>query len=231
MGSGHSFYSSTIGKKVIVAGTGFFLILFVIVHMLGNLQMFAGQDAVNGYAKALKSFPVLLWTARIGLLVFFVLHAVTAFQLKRLNQAARPDSYANFGTVQATVSSRIMAFTGAFVLLYVIGHLLHFTLGVLLPENFARVDSQGRHDVYSMVVLGFLDPAVSLIYIAAMLILFSHLRHGISSLFQTAGFHHARYTPVIEILGPALAALIVLGYISIPLGVLAGVIRLPGIAG
>ena len=118
-----------------------------------------------------------------------------------------------------------MALTGSFILLYVIGHLLHFTLGAILPENFSKTDAHGYHDVYTMVVLGFQDPLVSLVYIVSMLLLFMHLRHGISSLFQTVGINHPRYTSVIDRLGPALAGVIVLGYISIPVGVLAGVIK------
>ena len=219
--------SSSIVKKFIVAVIGLCLVLFVIAHLAGNLQMFAGQDAVNHYAATLRSMPALLWTARIGLIVVFVLHVTTAFQLYRRNRAARPNDYVAQATVQATLASRTMIFSGAFVLLYIIGHLLHLTFGLVLPEHAHLVDAQGRHDVFSLVVLGFQNKLVSFFYIAAMLVLWSHLRHGISSMFQTVGVRFPQCAPVVDQLGPLLATVIVVGYISIPLGVLTGLIALP----
>ncbi|MCC6954011.1 MAG: succinate dehydrogenase cytochrome b subunit [Deltaproteobacteria bacterium] len=221
------FFGSSIAQKYIVAITGLLLVLFVIVHLVGNLQMFAGQDAVNQYAVMLRSMGPLLWVARIGLIVIFVLHVSTAFRLYRRNRAARPTAYVTQSTVQASIASRTMIFSGSFVFLYIIGHLLHLTFGLVLPEHAHLVDSMGRHDVYSMVVLGFQNKLVSFFYIAAMLVLWSHLRHGISSMFQTVGVRCPRVAPFTDQLGPLLATVIVVGYIAIPLGVLAGIIALP----
>ena len=207
-----------------MALTGLGLILFLFAHLAGNLLIFAGADALNDYAALLKSNMGVLWGARVGLIVIFILHVSTAFQLSRENTLARPTAYAHQNTVQATLSSRSMALSGTFVLFYVVGHLLHFTMGVILPEHYAMTDSMGRHDVYSMVVLGFQNVAVSLAYIAAMIFVGSHLSHAIASSFQTIGFNHPNYTPVIQKIGPAVAAILTLGYISIPAAVLAGLI-------
>lgn len=210
-----------------MAGTGVFLVLFVIAHMVGNLQMFAGPEAINSYAAMLKSLPGPLWGARIGLLVFFLIHVVVSVQLHRENKAARSTEYVNQKTIQASLPSRTMLLAGSIVGLYAVGHLLHFTLGVLLPENFHLKDIKGRHDVYSMVVLGFQHPAVSILYIGAMLSLWSHLSHGISSVFQTFGLRGSLNRCWIDKAGPLLSTIIVLGYISIPIGVLLGIIALP----
>ena len=208
-----------------MAITGLALVVFVIVHMLGNLAVFAGQDAMNSYAAFLKSNLGVLWGARIGLLVVFLTHVSVALQLARANSAARPSEYRARNTVQATLSSRYMVLTGSLILLFVVTHLMHFTLGiVVLPENFSLVDSQGRHDVYNMVVRGFQNTYVSSGYIFAMLLLLSHLSHGISSMFQTLGLSHPRYKGLAQKLGPALALVIVGGFVSIPIAVLLNIV-------
>lgn len=217
-------FCSSIGRKFVVGITGLVLIGFVVMHLLGNLQVFLGPSALNDYSEFLHSIPGPLWVARIVLIASFVLHVVFAIQLKMESLRARPERYVVESTVQATVSSRVMALTGSLVLLYVIGHLLHFTFGIILPEYFERSDSSGRADVYSMVVLGFKHPIVSWSYIVAMLLLWSHLSHGISSVFQTLGFRTPKNACSIEALGAALSTIIVLGYISIPLAVIFKVI-------
>jgi succinate dehydrogenase / fumarate reductase cytochrome b subunit len=168
--------------------------------------------------------PALLWGARAGLLVVAGLHLVTAIQLKRINSAARPEAYRSMSTVQATTSSRYMYFSGSMIAFYAIGHLLHFTLGVLMPENFHLVDAQGRHDVYQMVVRSFQNPLVAGLYVVAMVMLASHLSHGISSLFQTFGFVNKTVRNITNKLGPGLAYIIVVGYIAIPLSVVFGIV-------
>lgn len=222
-----SLFRSSIGRKFLMALTGLMLIGFVIAHLLGNLQVFAGQEALNSYAHLLKSNPKLLWGARGGLILAFIIHVVTALQLRAANAAARPVPYAYNNTVQATLASRTMALSGVIILFYVIGHLLHFTLGIILPQYASLVDSQGRHDVYSMLVHGFQVRPVAIAYIFCLALLWSHLSHGISSVFQTLGFNHPRYTACVKRLGPGLSALIILGYISIPLAVMLGYVTLP----
>jgi len=221
----NQFFRSSIGRKYVVGITGIALIIFAVVHMLGNLQIFLGPKAINDYAALLKSMPALLWGARIGLLAVFIIHVTFTLKLYLENRAAKPDGYAVEDTRRASFSSRIMALSGTLILMYVVGHLLHFTLGVILPEYFELRDAQGRHDVYSMMVRGFQVPAVSIFYIIAMCLLWSHLSHGISSIFQSLGIKTAGTRNTIEKMGPVLATVLIVGYIAVPLSVLCGIVK------
>jgi succinate dehydrogenase / fumarate reductase, cytochrome b subunit len=207
-----------------MALTGVLLIGFVIAHLLGNLQVFLGADAFNAYAAFLKSIPGPLWVARIGLLFVFVLHIITAFQLRSQNKSARPVPYKKMGTRIADPASLYMIETGVVILLFVIIHLLHFTFGMLQPEYFSIEDSQGRHDVYRMLVLGFQNGPYAVTYILAMLALGYHLSHAFWSMFQTIGANSPRLNPVLRAASKGLAIAITLGYIAIPASVLVGII-------
>lgn len=220
------FFNSTLGKKYIMAITGFLLFGFVIVHMLGNLQLFAGADAINEYAELLKSKAVLLWGARLGLLSITILHIVTAIQLVLLNRAARPVKYGT-GTapVAASLSSRTAAISGTIILAFVIFHLLHYTVGVTNPEFLALRDAQGRHDVFGMVVAGFSNPLVSGFYLLAMALLCLHLRHGVSSMFQSLGLKSGAYDTMIDRVAKGASAAIFLGNCAIVIAVLAGLVK------
>src|SRR5690625_2894396 len=184
MQSGATFLTSSIGKKIIMAVTGLILLGFVIGHMLGNLQIFIGQEQINAYAATLHGMPVLLWLARIGLLIAFVVHIWVAVVLTLENMKARPRNYLRDGTIQATYASRTMRWSGVIILAFVIYHLMHFTVQVLDPEFTKLLDEAGRHDVYGMMIAGFSSFWVSGFYIVAMLLLALHLGHGVSSLFQ-----------------------------------------------
>lgn len=214
----------TIGRKMIVAITGAGLLVFVVVHMLGNLQVFLGRETYNDYAATLKDMGALLWVARGGLVLFAVVHVVTALQLARKNVAARPERYAVTGRIQASPASRSMTLTGVMILLFVLYHLAHFTLGFTNPEHFALADEAGRHDVYAMFVLGFRLPVVTVLYVAAMALLALHLSHGFQSTFQTLGFHNPRYVPALRRTSVALAWAIFVGNAIMPLAVLAGLV-------
>jgi succinate dehydrogenase / fumarate reductase cytochrome b subunit len=225
------FYRSSIGAKMIVALTGAALFLFVVVHMLGNLQVFLGRSVLNAYAQKLQQLPLLLWTARAGLLLFVGVHVVTAVRLHFANRAARPVAYSHGDTVQATITSRTMIWSGLTIAAFVVYHLLHFTFGVIDPAAYRLTeilpDGSARHDVYSMVVLGFRNPLIAGSYILAMLLLAMHLHHGVSSLFQTLGLDPPRYRPIFRKAGPAFAVFVGVGNVSMPLAVLAGWIQLP----
>jgi succinate dehydrogenase / fumarate reductase cytochrome b subunit len=245
---------SSIGGKAIVGITGLLLTGFVVGHLTGNLLIYAGQDALNEYAEFLKhaGHGALLWVARLGLLGVFVLHLFLALRLNWTNAEARPVRYVYERTVQASFASRYMVWTGIMVGLFVLYHLAHFTLGVadkaVLPQrslvaagtgapveapagttvNFLDLrDSHGRHDVYSMVILGFQNTWVSGLYIAAQIALLLHLSHGVGSSFQSLGWNNERWGPWLKRLGLAVALLVALGNISIPLAVLGGFVRLP----
>lgn len=226
-GALRTFIGSTIGAKVLMGLTGLGLIGFLIVHMLGNLQIFLGSDAINEYAFKLKDQPLLLWPARLGLLAMFVLHVGLAFHLNARNTAARPVRYEFERTVQASWASRHMLLTGAVVLAFVAFHLAHFTLGVTHPAHFALKDAQGRHDVYGMVVRGFQDPVLAGGYIVAMSLLAIHLSHGFASLWRSIGVSHAAFADFARKASIGLAVLLALGFSAVPIAIVSGLVRLP----
>ena len=217
--------SSTVGIKFLVAVTGLIWVLFVTVHMLGNLQIYLGPEAINSYAAFLKSNPGPLWVARFGLLAALIIHVWGITKLSLANRKARPTPYAVKKTVRSTFSSRTMVMSGLVLLSFVIYHLLHFTMGVTHPEHFHLEDAVGRHDVYSMTVLGFQQPIVSIAYIVATVLLGMHLSHGVASLFQTMGLSRPWIAPLIERLGLVVTVIVVIGNVMIPLSALFGLIE------
>lgn len=219
--------SSSLGMKYLMAITGLGLFGFVLAHLSGNLLLYAGQDALNTYAKNLQNLGALLWVARGGLLVIFLLHISVGLRLAALNKQARPIAYSHKNTVQASYASRTMPMSGLILLLFVGYHLMHFTLFGVDPQFRHLTDASGRHDVFSMVVMGFQNPWVSGFYIASMLVLGLHMSHGLSSFFQSLGINHANINPLIRLAGPIIAWAIAFGNISLPVSVLAGIITLP----
>jgi succinate dehydrogenase / fumarate reductase cytochrome b subunit len=209
-----------------MAITGLLLFGFVVAHLLGNLQLLAGPEAINGYAKFLAEKQGLLWVARIGLLVVFVLHVATAIRISRANRAARPVAYAKEDTVQATFASRSMVFSGLTLLVFVVYHLLHFTFGAVHGADFAKkgLGADG-HDVHAMVTASFAVPAIAIVYAAFQIVLFLHLRHGIQSLAQTLGLNHGRWTPLVKKLSVLLAGLVAGGNALLALSVQAGIVQ------
>ncbi len=155
-------FKSSLGKKYIMAVTGLALFVFVIGHLLGNLQIFLGRDAVNTYAAFLKSVPELLWGARLGLLAMVGLHIWAAIQLTVANRSARPIGYADLRPSGASYASRTMIWSGLIVAAFIIYHLLHFTVGWVDPSfkelEETLVDGTTRHDVYAMLIAGFSKP-------------------------------------------------------------------------
>lgn len=223
-----TFLGSTIGAKMLVGLTGLGLVGFLFVHMAGNLQVFLGPEAINKYAYALKEQPLLLWPARLGLLAMFLTHVGLALHLNAKNCAGRPVKYEFERTVQASWASRHMLLTGSLVLAFLVYHLLHFTLGVTHAAHFAAVDAQGRHDVYAMIVRGFQDPRLAGAYMACMALLAVHLSHGLGSLWRSFGVTHAAFIDLARKASIGLAVLLALGFSAVPLGVLSGLITLPG---
>jgi succinate dehydrogenase cytochrome b subunit len=217
-------YHSSLGKKYVMAITGLLLFLFVVAHMAGNLQVYLGREQMNAYAELLQSKQGLLWTARAGLFVIAVLHVISALQLAAENRAARPESYAE-GKPIATVASRTILLSGLIVFAFIIYHLLHFTLGVTNPDFVDLHDAAGRHDVYAMVVEAFRNPYVSVFYVISMGLLCLHLSHGVSSLFQSLGIRRKTTVASFNRFAQVSAILIFIGNCSIPLSILAGVVR------
>ncbi|MCB1169220.1 MAG: succinate dehydrogenase cytochrome b subunit [Leptospiraceae bacterium] len=218
-------FGSSIGRKILVAITGLLLIGFVIGHMLGNWNMFFGREEMNAYAAFLKSIPGPLWTARIGLVVIFVLHIIIALKLKMENNGARPVGYKKKNTQRASAASRFMAQTGLLILAFVIYHLLHFTFGQIEPSGFALHDDQGRHDVYGMVIHSFSNPAIAASYVVAMFFLAMHLVHAVQSMLQTFGLTGEQSRPTVEKISIGFAIFIFAGYSAIPVAILSGLVR------
>ena len=214
------FYSSSLGKKYIMAITGFALFVFVIIHMLGNLQIFMGPDSINSYAEFLKARPALLWSARIGLLVVALLHIVSALQLARVNRAARPVGYENNKVVGTSLASQTILFSGLIILAFIIYHLLHFTVGVTHPELLQLRDVKGRHDVYRMMIIGFSNIGVSVFYIISMGLLLLHLSHGVSSMFQSLGIRRKAVVRSVDLFAKTSALVLFIGNCAIVVAVL-----------
>ena len=221
-------WHSSLGKKYIMALSGAGLLAFVIGHLLGNLQIFLGPEALNRYGHFLQTTPELIWPARIGLLVLVALHIAAAVRLTQQNRAARPVGYSDFKVVAASYASRTMFMSGLIVLVFIIYHLLHFT--VQTPEiNFTGQDfktlhdEQGRHDIYRMMIVGYKRPLVSLFYVIGVGLLCLHLSHGASSMFQSMGWKNKAYGGFLDKFAIVASIVIFLGYISIPAAVLIGV--------
>jgi succinate dehydrogenase / fumarate reductase cytochrome b subunit len=219
-------YRSAVGKKAVMAATGIILFGFVLGHLLGNLKLYLGPEALNSYSRFLRTAGepvvpanVLLWAVRLVLIAALVLHAWAAWQLSRTSRAARPDAYVAGTRIHTTYASRTMRWGGVIILLFVTYHLLHLTWGTVHPAFVPG-------DVYHNVVTGFQVWWVSLFYIAAQVALGFHLYHGLWSMFQSLGWSHPRFDLWRNGFAHAFAWLITLGNVSFPVAVLSGLVRL-----
>jgi len=206
---------------MIVAITGVVLIVFVIGHLLGNLQIFLGPDWVNSYAEHLRELGPFLWIIRAFLLINVLLHILYTISLAIENRRARPVNYKRKENVKASFASRHMVVSGLVVLAFIIFHLLHFTTRKFNPQfPLLKNDPLNHYDVYSMMVYGFQNAYVSTFYIVGLFLLTLHLTHGASSVFQSLGLNDKKLTPRLAFLGRAFAWLVFIGYTSIPVAVL-----------
>ncbi|HLW76261.1 MAG TPA: succinate dehydrogenase cytochrome b subunit [Bryobacteraceae bacterium] len=212
-----NFFSSTVGKKAVMAVTGIILAAFVVGHLIGNLQIFLGPDVFNGYARTLRHLPELVWPVRIVLLISVIAHIWSSLQLAVVKSEARPIGYQKHLSAGSTYASRTMYMSGPIVAAFVIYHLMQFTFGVggTPFEPF---------DAYGNVVNGFRVPVVSGFYVVAMGLLCLHLRHGLWSMFQSLGVNNPRHVARLKIAASAVAWAIFLGFISIPIAVVFRVI-------
>lgn len=216
-------FHSSLGKKYVMALTGLALFGFVIGHLIGNLQVFGPPELINGYAHFLKSKPLLLWGARLGLLVMVGLHIFTAFRITAENRAARPVGYAVQKDHGATLAARTMIYSGLVILAFIIYHLAHFTVlisGVNGVGDFSKLhtvlNGETVPDVYGMMILGFQVGWVALFYLVAQALLFMHLSHGLASMFQSLGFRNHVWWPRIGIAVKAISVAVFIGYAAIP---------------
>jgi succinate dehydrogenase / fumarate reductase cytochrome b subunit len=214
------FYSSTLGKKAVMAVTGLIGFGFVIAHLLGNLQFYLGPEALNAYGAKLRELGLLLQVARGVLLLAVLAHITAAFQLWLQNRRARPSRYVKWSPTKSSYASRTMILSGPILFFFIVYHLMHLTWGVAHPDY--RHLPSGTPEVYHNVVVGFSQPLAAAAYVIAMGFLGLHLVHGVWSMFQSIGLSHPRYTPLVRNFATVATALIVLGNISIPISVLLG---------
>ena len=215
-----SFLRSSLGLKIVMAVTGLILFGFVVAHMIGNLQVYLGPEVFNHYAELLRELGhgMALWIARAGLLVAVGLHIWSAWRLTLMNNAARPVGYRETERRESTYASRTMRWSGPILLLFILYHLAHFTLGTAHPQFV-------EGDVYGNVIVGFQSTPVVAFYVAAMLALGLHLYHGIWSMLQTLGLSHPRYDHLRHAFATLVAVVVVVGNISFPLAVLTGLLH------
>jgi succinate dehydrogenase / fumarate reductase cytochrome b subunit len=231
-------FGSSLGKKYIMAVTGFALFLFVVGHMVGNLQIFLGPEAINRYGHFLQNLGEGLWIIRLSLLGIILLHIWSATKLSAENRAARPVAYANYNPVGASYASRTMLMSGLIIFFFIIYHLLHYTVR-LKAINFVGVDFHDpafaepikgtvgleQHNIYKMMVVGFSNIWVSLFYVIGVGLLCLHLSHGVSAMFQSLGLKNKVYGPCLDKAARAIAVILFVGYISIPAAVLLGIVK------
>ncbi len=214
--------NSSIGLKITMALTGVILSGFVLVHMLGNLQVYQGAEALDAYGKLLRKEPALLWTFRLVLLSAVGLHIWAYIALTRKNLQARPQAYQARKYKESSFASRSMIITGPLILAFIIYHILHLTTGTVHP------DFQEGHVYHNLVVgLWGLKGVVGVIYVVAMIMLAFHLWHGVWSMFQTLGAPEDRYRSLGRRFATIFTILVTLGFASVPLAVLAGFLKLP----
>lgn len=215
-----TFLGSTVGKKIVMAVTGLVLFGFVLVHMIGNLQLYLGPAALNAYGELLRTFlhGAGIWIARTVLLACVGLHVWAATALTLTNRDARPIGYRKWQAKESTYAGRTSRWSGFILLAFILFHLAHLTTGQLHPTFVPG-------EVYQNVVSGFSNPLVSGFYIVAMLLLGLHLRHGVWSLMQTLGLNHPRYNSLRQVVAAGFATVIVVANISFPVMVLAGVVK------
>ncbi|MDR0352020.1 MAG: succinate dehydrogenase cytochrome b subunit [Opitutaceae bacterium] len=242
-------FTSSIGRKFLMALTGLVLVGFVAGHLVGNLQIFSHPDKINGYAHFLQSLGPALWGVRAFLLLCVAVHAWAGLTLLIESRAARgPEKYGVHKWLQAAFASRYMRLTGLVVLAFIVYHILHFTVGVAQPATFKTqlavnygeytmhegfhllgfpivAAGQHVHDVYSMVFLGFMNPWVSAFYIVAVGLLTLHLLHGIDSLFQTLGWRNHRWSCCLQKLVALFCLAYFLGNLAIPGAIVTGLVK------
>jgi succinate dehydrogenase / fumarate reductase cytochrome b subunit len=207
-----------------MAITGQMMVLFVIVHLLGNSSIFIGADGINAYAKHLHDLGPLVWVFRLIMLTLVLVHGIYGVQVTLENSTATPEKYAVNKKLKAGFASENMIWTGLLMVLFLVYHLLQFTARVT-PDIVKSVDAAGRYDVFKMVTTSFSNGGIAFIYIAAMVVLCLHLFHGIQSFFQTMGWNSDKSLPVISQVGKLIAVVFLVGYSSIPLFILVGLIK------
>jgi len=227
-----TYWASSIGKKLVVAITGFVLVLFLAGHLLGNLVVFAGPAAFNDYAYFLHHMlhGSGIWLFRIIMLGMLAAHILATVALTLQNRNARK-AYECTATIQASLTSRTMIFSGLSLLTFLIYHLLHFTARIGNQYNsldryketvMLNGEPLTRHNTWQMIIDGFNWWPATLCYVIAITLLCSHLAHGVGSIFQTLGLRSPKTASLIQQISIAYSLLIWLGFVAIPIAIFLG---------
>jgi len=216
-------FSDSIGRKAVMAVTGLLMVLFVVMHLLGNLSIFAGPDGINAYAEKLHSLGPVVWILRIVMVVAVVLHVILSIQITLENWAAKPQKYAVARSLRATFASKNMIWTGVLIAAFIGYHLAQFTFRVT-PGLELGEDASNRFDVYTMVVSALESTPMAVLYVVAMVALFLHLSHGIQSTFQTMGVSNSKLLPEYGRWGKVASGFFLIGYGAIPVLVIVGLL-------
>ena len=213
-------WHSALGKKIVMAATGLLLVGFVVVHMIGNLQIFQGADRLNAYGNLLHGpLNEIIWGARAVLLASVLLHILAAWQLTRAARAARPVDYVERKPQASTVASRLMRWGGVLLLVFIVFHILHFTVGSVHPDYV-------EGDIYRNVTVGFqTQPLVALFYVLAMISLGFHLFHGVWSSVRTLGLAQPTANPLHRTVALVLSVVVAAGFAMVPVAVLIGLVK------
>lgn len=220
-----SIFNSAVGRKILMSISGQLMIIFVIIHLIGNSSILFGPGGINAYAEHLHALPPLVWLTRVIMLAAVGIHIIYGVQLTLENKSANPSVYAVKRQLKASFASENMIWTGLLLGAFILYHLLQFTVR-LLPNVVQTVDQLNRFDVYRMVVTAFQNGFVSLVYALAMVMLFLHLSHGIPSFLQTMGWNNDQTIPTFGKAGKVIAAVLMVAYITIPAVILAGLLKL-----
>lgn len=218
------FLGSNIGLKVLMALTGVVMFGYLIGHVTGNMLIFKGPAAINGYSKFLHDSTGLLWGTRILLLVSVVIHIWATIRFLKLKSDARPVAYVMKEPHGTTFAARTMYWSGPVIALFIIYHILHLTTGTVHPSFHADAATH-EVDVYRNLVDGFQRPLASGIYIVAMLAIAFHLSHGVWSMLQTIGVNRPNWECALRAIAVVFAVLVCGGFIAVPAAVLLGFVK------
>ncbi len=206
--------NSSVGKKFVMAATGIGLILFLLVHLIGNLTLFGGPEAFNGYVATLDIVKPLIRVIEVGLALVFIFHIIYGVWLWFINKKANPIKYkVNASSKNSDIYSRTTIITGITIFIFLVLHLSTFWYAF----NFGQSPHDAPHEYYQIVVDWFQSPIYSGAYVIAVIFLGFHLNHGFQSAFQTFGWNHKKYFRFIELLGTAYSILMAVGFASMPI--------------
>ena len=218
-----SLLTSSVGRKVLMAVSGFSLFGFVVVHLIGNSTIFVGSGWLNAYAEHLHDLGPFVWVFRAIMLLMVSVHILFGVILTLENWGANPGKYAVSKKLKVTFASRTMIWTGLLLLSFIVGHLLQFTVRIT-PDIVLAADEVGRFDVYTMLVSSFQVVFISALYIFAMVVLYLHTSHGIQSILQSLGLSNDKLLPRYTLAGNLISTLFLVGFAAIPILILTGIL-------